>query len=441
MKMAMRCLVLRLRLLYTQSNLLFFLQSYFLFHFNLGLSLAVRALSPPNHIPPLKVLSPSSAYLPHGTRSPALLYVDLPSPSSSPDHSAGSVCPSSYEHLFSPNQYCRPGEENIRRKLAVTFQFPLVFSTTPAKVHPLQSSSSPLIVSPTCFPARQSKRAVARLHACHSIRGELANRLLTHNSPVSIHASCTRGCFTSALSSPRPPASIFSRGFSRKDRMVQGYYYRQGEEGREGEGQILFGGNLGMDDADTTSDDVGGDGAQRERMQDTTIEFAERRKDEKRITEEEAVDDEAKQEKRRRRLQAWQLVLHNDDVHAIPHVTELLVEAVPTLTKAKAHAITVHAHKTGLALIMKTWREKAKEVHRKLKASGLTVSMIPSKKQEDKGTEGGEGDQGNERGGGGRGGGTDEDSNDEGNSDDDDENNEGDDDNNTGGGEGTDSDE
>ncbi|CBZ49718.1 putative ATP-dependent Clp protease adaptor domain-containing protein [Neospora caninum Liverpool] len=128
-----------------------------------------------------------------------------------------------------------------------------------------------------------------------------------------------------------------------------------------------------------------------ERIEKEEVSEEETTTQEKKKEEKEIEDDQKKQAERRERLKAWQVVLHNDDIHAIPHVTDLLVDAVPSLTKAKAHSITVHAHKTGLALILRTWREKAVEIYRKLKASGLTISLVPSKRK-DKQEGGGESD-------------------------------------------------
>ncbi|PFH31680.1 ATP-dependent Clp protease adaptor protein ClpS protein [Besnoitia besnoiti] len=141
----------------------------------------------------------------------------------------------------------------------------------------------------------------------------------------------------------------------------------------------------------------------RERIEERETHEETHKRQEKRKEEEESSEDQKKQDARRKRLKAWQVVLHNDEIHAIRHVTELLVAAVPSLTKAKAHAITVHAHKTGLALILRTWREKAKEIQQKLKSSGLTISLVPSKKKEDGGAgddDGGGGNDGGDDGGG-----------------------------------------
>ncbi|EPR57750.1 ATP-dependent Clp protease adaptor protein ClpS protein [Toxoplasma gondii ME49] len=150
--------------------------------------------------------------------------------------------------------------------------------------------------------------------------------------------------------------------------------------------------------------DSGDDGAAMERVEKEEVHEETTTTQENKEEEQEVEDDQKKQAERRARLKAWQVVLHNDEIHAIPHVTDLLVDAVPSLTKAKAHSITVQAHKTGLALVLRTWREKATEIYRKLKANGLTISLVPSKrkdKQEDRdegegigGTEDGDDDRG-----------------------------------------------
>ncbi|KAK2198062.1 bifunctional ATP-dependent Clp protease adaptor protein ClpS/Adaptor protein ClpS [Babesia duncani] len=81
-------------------------------------------------------------------------------------------------------------------------------------------------------------------------------------------------------------------------------------------------------------------------------------------------------EDREKETTAWRVMLYNDDIHSFTYVTECLARCVPQLTLAKAHTITVHAHKTGQATILHTWRDKANAYCQELQKCGLTVCAI-----------------------------------------------------------------
>ncbi|CEL99848.1 unnamed protein product [Vitrella brassicaformis CCMP3155] len=117
--------------------------------------------------------------------------------------------------------------------------------------------------------------------------------------------------------------------------------------------------------------------------------------------EEEELDED--QEERSKQIKDWRVLLHNDDIHTFRYVTDSIIEVIPQISSAKAHTITVEAHKNGVATVTATWKDRAERYCVGLQRSGLTVSVAPDKdfkKNRDSG--GGEGDEG---GGGGEGGG------------------------------------
>ena len=48
---------------------------------------------------------------------------------------------------------------------------------------------------------------------------------------------------------------------------------------------------------------------------------------------------------------SWRVLLHNDDVHTFDYVNMAICKTVPTVTRAKAHRITVAAHTNNLAVV------------------------------------------------------------------------------------------
>ncbi|EKX74125.1 hypothetical protein BEWA_041630 [Theileria equi strain WA] len=84
-------------------------------------------------------------------------------------------------------------------------------------------------------------------------------------------------------------------------------------------------------------------------------------------------------EEREGEVDAWRVVLYNDDIHNFSYVTESLASCIPQLSLAKAHLITVEAHKNGQAEILRTWKDKAETYCRDLQKCGLTVCTMYSK--------------------------------------------------------------
>jgi len=75
----------------------------------------------------------------------------------------------------------------------------------------------------------------------------------------------------------------------------------------------------------------------------------------------------------------WRVLLHNDDVHTFDYVIDTMVSVVKTVTRKKAHRITMEAHKSGLATVTTTWKQLAREYSMGLQKAGLTSSIAPDK--------------------------------------------------------------
>jgi len=75
--------------------------------------------------------------------------------------------------------------------------------------------------------------------------------------------------------------------------------------------------------------------------------------------------------------QQWRVLLHNDDVHTFDYVSMAIVKVVKTITRKKAHRITVQCHSMGTATVTTTWKQMAKTMCLKLQKFGLTSSIAP----------------------------------------------------------------
>jgi len=108
------------------------------------------------------------------------------------------------------------------------------------------------------------------------------------------------------------------------------------------------------------------DGGERERSRGRTITVA-RPKPKPKSERREAVEHD----------KSWRVLLHNDDVHTFDYVTMAIVKVVKTITRKKAHRITVQAHSMGTATVTTTWKQMAKTMCLKLQKFGLTSSIAP----------------------------------------------------------------
>lgn len=75
-------------------------------------------------------------------------------------------------------------------------------------------------------------------------------------------------------------------------------------------------------------------------------------------------------------LPPWKVLLHNDDHNSFEHVIKCLIQLC-ALSKEDAVQRTLEAHKTGLALVMTTHKERAEFHQEQLASVGLTATIEP----------------------------------------------------------------
>lgn len=75
-------------------------------------------------------------------------------------------------------------------------------------------------------------------------------------------------------------------------------------------------------------------------------------------------------------MPAWKVLLHNDDKNAMEHVVLSIVELTP-LNPEQAVERTLEAHKTGVALILVTHKERAELYQEQFQSKSLTVTIEP----------------------------------------------------------------
>jgi len=76
-------------------------------------------------------------------------------------------------------------------------------------------------------------------------------------------------------------------------------------------------------------------------------------------------------------LPPWKVLLHNDDKNDMPFVIGTVVELTP-LNKQEAELRTKEAHRTGVALLLTTHKERAELYQDQFQSKGLTVSIEPA---------------------------------------------------------------
>ncbi len=77
------------------------------------------------------------------------------------------------------------------------------------------------------------------------------------------------------------------------------------------------------------------------------------------------------------RLPPFRVLLHNDDVNDVEHVVRSITELTP-LKKEEAVTRTVEAHKTGVALLLVTHRERAELYREQFGTKNLSVTIEPA---------------------------------------------------------------
>jgi ATP-dependent Clp protease adapter protein ClpS len=76
-------------------------------------------------------------------------------------------------------------------------------------------------------------------------------------------------------------------------------------------------------------------------------------------------------------LPPWKVLLHNDDKNDVVFVVETVVELTP-LDENEATVRTIEAHKTGVALLLVTHKERAELYADQFQTKGLTVTIEPA---------------------------------------------------------------
>ncbi len=71
------------------------------------------------------------------------------------------------------------------------------------------------------------------------------------------------------------------------------------------------------------------------------------------------------------------MLLHNDDKNDVVFVVETVVELTP-LDENEATVRTIEAHKTGVALLLVTHKERAELYADQFQTKGLTVTIEPA---------------------------------------------------------------
>src|ERR1700710_1059030 len=73
-------------------------------------------------------------------------------------------------------------------------------------------------------------------------------------------------------------------------------------------------------------------------------------------------------------LPPWKVLLHNDDKNEMMFVVQTVME-LTTLKEQEAVLRTVEAHKTGVALLLMTHKERAELYEEQFQTKGLTVTI------------------------------------------------------------------
>ena len=77
-------------------------------------------------------------------------------------------------------------------------------------------------------------------------------------------------------------------------------------------------------------------------------------------------------------LPQWKVLLHNDDLNEIGYVVETIIEIV-AVNPIQALLQTLEAHKSGLALLLTTHRERAELLCEQFASKRLTVTIEPDR--------------------------------------------------------------
>ena len=73
----------------------------------------------------------------------------------------------------------------------------------------------------------------------------------------------------------------------------------------------------------------------------------------------------------------WRLILHDDTVHTIQQVCEILGATCPLCAGPRAYEVTLEVHMTGAGTVAVANKKIIQEYCTSLQQAGLTVSMAP----------------------------------------------------------------
>lgn len=76
-------------------------------------------------------------------------------------------------------------------------------------------------------------------------------------------------------------------------------------------------------------------------------------------------------------LPPWKVLLHNDDKNDMPFVVNTIVELTPLNEDAAVQRMK-EAHKSGVALLLTTHKERAELYQEQFQSKGLTVTIEPA---------------------------------------------------------------
>ena len=76
-------------------------------------------------------------------------------------------------------------------------------------------------------------------------------------------------------------------------------------------------------------------------------------------------------------LPPWKVLLHNDDKNTVDYVVSTIMQ-LTSLNEQDAATRMVEAHKTGVALILTTHKERAELYREQFQSKGLTVTIEPA---------------------------------------------------------------
>jgi ATP-dependent Clp protease adaptor protein ClpS len=72
----------------------------------------------------------------------------------------------------------------------------------------------------------------------------------------------------------------------------------------------------------------------------------------------------------------YKVIVLDDDVNTIPHVSDCLLRYIPGMTPTKAYELTMQIHHEGQAIVWVGPQEQAELYHEQLKQEGLTMAPL-----------------------------------------------------------------